>query len=69
MIIIFGAFLVAIIFGGIASEVQLANNEDTSSEDLIAFMQFSIEIHKLPDTLNKSIIEYMRTVEEVVEAR
>ena len=68
MIVIFGAFLVATVFGGIASEIGLANNEDTSDSDLIDFMCFSLEIHKIPKSVQKAVIDYMRTVEDVIEA-
>lgn len=68
MILIFGAFLVATVFGGIASEVQMANSGETSSSELIDFMYFSLEIHKIPLSLKQQIIEYMRVVEEVIEA-
>ena len=68
MIVIFGAFLVATVFGGIASEVQLASTDGSSSSEFNDFMCFSLDIHKIPLSLKIRILEYMRVIEEVIEA-
>ena len=69
MLLILGAFVEAYIIGGITSEMTRGEDQIRSTQRLIDFVGYSMDIHAFPDKIKKSISVFLKSFQENIECR
>ena len=67
--IILGAFLNSFVIGGIASEMQNADDKQQKNQKIVDYVNYSMDIHKTPEVIRKNVKKYMQNFEEVTSVQ
>ena len=59
----FGAFLEAFVFGGIASEMQRAQDKEQKIMKLFDYVLYSLDLHKVDPEIKNQVKKYMQLFE------
>jgi hypothetical protein len=69
VMIILGAFLNSFVIGGIASEMQNADDKQQKNQKIVDYVNYSMDIHKTPEEIRKNVKKYMQNFEEVTSVQ